>query len=158
MDIPFLAIGVSFVGGVSFSRLISRVFGRDRAEKEEAILWCLLRAPGGLSRRELRLLTGIGRGSLCMLLEHLEERFLISWDVIDTGYDDGMPRTVYYANAPIMNERCGKRCHDGDWIGDTEPGGMECVECECIFISNDGRPLCKVCHDERFHPSAREKP
>jgi len=44
-------------------------------------------------------------------------------------------------------ERSGKRCPDGDWIGDKEPGGMECNDCGCIFISDDGRPLCKICHD-----------
>lgn len=42
-----------------------------------------------------------------------------------------------------------KRCPDGDWVGDKEPGGMECGDCGCIFISNEGRPLCKVCHDAR---------
>ena len=45
------------------------------------------------------------------------------------------------------NERNCRRCPDGDWSGDTEPGGMECNQCGCIFISNDGRPLCKLCHD-----------
>lgn len=44
-------------------------------------------------------------------------------------------------------ERMGKRCPDGDWTGDREPGGMECIDCGCIFISNDGRPRCKVCYD-----------
>lgn len=46
-----------------------------------------------------------------------------------------------------MDDRSGKRCPDGDWLGDREPGGMECEGCGCIFISNDGRPFCKVCHD-----------
>lgn len=49
-------------------------------------------------------------------------------------------------------ERAGKRCPDGDWIGDAQPGGMECEDCGCIFISNEfGRPHCKVCHDANAH-------
>lgn len=55
-------------------------------------------------------------------------------------------------------ERSGKRCADGDWIGDKEPGGEECQDCGCIFISNEGRPLCKVCHDVRSVEQQKEQP
>jgi hypothetical protein len=47
----------------------------------------------------------------------------------------------------LRQERQGKRCPDGDWINDREPGGMECDDCGCIFISNEFRARCKVCHD-----------
>lgn len=53
-----------------------------------------------------------------------------------------------------MDERSGKRCPDGDWLGDLEPGGMECEGCGCIFISNDGRPFCRICHVRRSAVSA----
>lgn len=51
-------------------------------------------------------------------------------------------------------ERGGKRCPDGDWVGDREPGGMDCGDCGCIFISNDGRPFCKVCHEAHIAATA----
>lgn len=52
-------------------------------------------------------------------------------------------------------EREGKHCPDGDWVGDKEPGGMDCNDCGCIFISNEGRPYCKVCHEA--HSSVSEE-
>ncbi len=52
-----------------------------------------------------------------------------------------------YESSVRAAERGGKRCPDGDWAGDREPGGMECEDCGCIFISNEGRSFCKVCSD-----------
>lgn len=77
--------------------------------------------------------------------------------VLDCGFE-GCVMPGYHMRSECHNaemlvqqelhaERAGKRCPDGDWIGDSQPGGMECGFCGCIFISNDGRPNCKVCHD-----------
>ena len=45
----------------------------------------------------------------------------------------------------LRQERSGNRCTDGGWIEDRRPGGMECDDCGCIFISDEHRPRCKVC-------------
>jgi hypothetical protein len=52
-----------------------------------------------------------------------------------------------YESAVRTAERGGKRCADGDWPGDKEPGGNDCEDCGCIVIGSDGRPFCKVCSD-----------
>lgn len=46
------------------------------------------------------------------------------------------------------NERAYKRCPDGD-RPTNEPGGMECVECQCIFIGAEWHSRCRVCEEKR---------
>jgi DNA-binding HxlR family transcriptional regulator len=50
---------------------------RDRATKEEAILWCLRRAPEGLDGLKICAITGIWRISIYQRLSKLIDRGLV---------------------------------------------------------------------------------
>lgn len=45
-------------------------------------------------------------------------------------------------------ERAYRRCPDGD-RPTNEPGGMECEECQCIFIGAEWHSRCRVCEEKR---------
>ncbi len=40
--------------------------------------------------------------------------------------------------------RAYRRMPDGD-RATSEPGGMECMECNCIFIGDESHDVCAVC-------------
>jgi predicted transcriptional regulator len=61
------------------------VIWRSKAEKRDAILWCLRKAnPNGLYGLELCRITGIGRATIYIHLAHLEEHGKIKM-VRDSG-------------------------------------------------------------------------
>lgn len=69
-----------------------------------------------------------------------------------------------------------ERDSSGDWPGDSEPGGCECMDCGRIFIGSEWRAKCKPCsaplvapdqqsrgvfHDqawENYHAKAKDDP
>lgn len=57
---------------------------RSKEEKEQAVLWCLDRAPDGLFAIDLERITGIWSGSLYPCLARLKGRGLVR-DVAMTG-------------------------------------------------------------------------
>lgn len=56
----------------------------------------------------------------------------------------------------MTEARAFKRMTDGD-RATTEPGGMECMKCNCIFIGDESHDLCAICFAGRAALKAGEK-
>lgn len=75
------------------------IFGRNRTEKELALLWCLERENAGMYGSQLAAITGIGRASVYIHLARLEDRGLVLRRVEEPSSAAYPGRHRYYRTA-----------------------------------------------------------